>query len=151
MNLSQLFGNAEANVTYNALAGVLVILGYAAIKVRWVRLHLTFMLTALVTSAVFLASYLYYHFAVKQGISTKFADAHPDAPSWAAPVYYTLLITHVVLAAVVPPLALYTAYQGLRNRLARHVRIAWWTLPIWLYVSATGVIVYWMLYRSFGS
>jgi uncharacterized membrane protein YozB (DUF420 family) len=100
------------------------------------------MLAALVVSALFLASYVHYHFVV--GRQSEFPA---EAPAWVRRVYYTVLVSHIVLAAVVVPLALFTAYQGLRGRLARHVRIARWTLPIWLYVSVTGVVVYWMLYR----
>jgi putative membrane protein len=143
MNLSAFFGNPEANVSYNALAGVLAALGYAAIKLRWVRLHITCMLAALATSAIFLASYVDYHIA--HG-STPF-----PGPTLVKCVYYPILVTHVLLAAVVPVLALYTAYLGLRGRFIKHVRIARWTLPMWFYVSVTGVIVYWMLYRLYAT
>jgi putative membrane protein len=141
MSLPPYFGTPEANASYNAVAGVLLVIGYAAIKMRRVRLHITCMLTALATSAIFLASYVAYHAA--HG-STKFAG-----PTAAGYVYYPLLATHVVLAAVVPVLAVYVAYLGLRGRLNKHVRVARWTLPIWLYVSVTGVVVYWMLYRLY--
>ncbi len=143
MNLSALFGNPEANVSYNAIAGVLAALGYVAIKLRWVRLHITCMLTALATSAIFLASYVDYHIA--HG-STPFPGPMPVKC-----VYYPILVTHVLLAAIVPVLALYTAYLGLRGRLIKHVRIARWTLPMWFYVSVTGVVVYWMLYRLYAA
>jgi putative membrane protein len=109
------------------------------------------MLTALAVSALFLASYLYYHFAVKHGEPTRFSSRAPNAPDWVSYLYTVILLTHTVLAALVAPLALYTAYQGLRGRLARHVKVARWTLPIWLYVSITGVVVYWMLYRLYAS
>ena len=141
MSLSLFFGTPEANASYNAVAGVLLVTGYAAIKRGRVRLHITCMLTALATSALFLASYVAYHLA--HG-STKF-----PGPTWAGYVYYPILITHIVLAAIVPVLALYTAYLGLRGRFDKHVRVARWTLPIWLYVSVTGVVVYWMLYRLY--
>jgi putative membrane protein len=143
MNPTALFGNPEANVSYNAIAGILVALGYAAIKMRWVRLHITCMLTALVTSALFLASYVDYH--IVHG-STPF-----PGPTGVRYIYFPILVTHVVLAAIVPVLALYTAYLGLRGRFAKHVRVARWTLPLWLYVSVTGVIVYWMLYRMYAT
>jgi uncharacterized membrane protein YozB (DUF420 family) len=107
------------------------------------------MLSALVVSAVFLTSYLYFHFVVRRGEPTYFADRAPDAPSWLGYVYGGILLTHTLLAVVVAPLALITAWQGLRGKLKRHVRVARWTLPIWLYVSITGVVVYWLLYRLY--
>jgi len=131
------------NAALNAASGVLLSLGYLAIRGRRVRTHITLMVTALVVSTVFLASYLYYHIVVRGGYSTPFTGQ-----GWVRPVYYTILISHVVLAAVITPVALYTAYLGWRNR-PRHVWVARWTLPIWLYVSVTGVVVYWMLYRLF--
>ena len=139
----------EINASLNAAAGVLLVLGYAAIKQRWVRLHITCMLTALATSAVFLASYLYYHFAVKAAVSTSFKDQWPDAPDAVRATYYAILLTHTLLAAIVPVLAVWTASLGLLGRFRSHMRIARWTLPIWLYVSVTGVVVYWMLYRLY--
>jgi uncharacterized membrane protein YozB (DUF420 family) len=137
------------NASLNAASGVLILAGYAAIRARLVRLHMTCMLTALVVSALFLTSYLYYHIVIKEGKPTEFAEQAPSAPDWVRRVYLGVLLTHTVLAAVTAPLALYTAYQGLRGRLRRHVRVARWTLPIWLYVSVTGVVVYWMLYRLY--
>jgi uncharacterized membrane protein YozB (DUF420 family) len=104
------------------------------------------MLAALGVSALFLLSYLYYHFVVKGGQPTPFTG-----PTAVRRLYLAVLLSHTVLAVVVAPLALYTAYQGLRNRLARHVKVARWTLPIWLYVSVTGVVVYWMLYHLYPS
>ena len=137
------------NAALNALSGVLVLAGWVAVRRRALRLHAALMLSALGVSAIFLASYLYYHFVVKSSVATSFADKNPDAPYWARYVYYFILTSHTILAAVVAPLALYTAYQGLTGRLRRHVWIARWTLPIWLYVSVTGVVVYWMLYRLY--
>ena len=137
------------NASLNAAAGVLLILGFAAIRRRWVRLHVTCMLSALVVSAVFLAFYLYFHIAIMHGRPTRFHEKWPEAPKWTEMVYLAILTSHTILAAATAPLALYTAYLGLQNRLARHVWIARWTLPIWLYVSVTGVVVYWMLYRLY--
>ncbi len=137
------------NAALNAAAGVLLLVGYAAIRARRVRLHATCMLTALAVSALFLTSYLYYHLAVKHGQPTSFRDEAIGAPDGAAYVYYAVLLTHTVLAALAAPLALVTAYLGLRGRLKGHVRLARWTLPVWLYVSVTGVVVYWMLYRLY--
>jgi uncharacterized membrane protein YozB (DUF420 family) len=102
------------------------------------------MLSALGVSSIFLTSYLYYHFAVRHGEPTRFSEQGPIRI-----VYFTVLWSHIVLAIAIVPLALTTAYQGLRGQFDRHVRLARWTLPIWLYVSVTGVIVYWMLYHLF--
>jgi uncharacterized membrane protein YozB (DUF420 family)/cytochrome oxidase Cu insertion factor (SCO1/SenC/PrrC family) len=132
------------NAALNACCGLLLIAGYLAIRGRRIALHKSCMLSALGVSAVFLASYLYYHFVVQHGQPTTFGGS-----GLARSVYLAILGSHTVLAAVVAPLALYTAYQGLRGRLVRHVRVARWTLPIWLYVSATGIVVYWMLYHLY--
>jgi putative membrane protein len=137
------------NATLNGLSGVLLVVGYIAIKRRVVTLHKVAMLSALVVSAVFLASYLYYHFAIKRGVATEFAAQNPSASTEVGYFYYALLGSHMILAVIAAPLALVTAYLGLRDRLTKHVRIARWTLPIWLYVSVTGVVVYWMLYRLY--
>ena len=137
------------NASLNAAAGVLVLLGYAAIRGRLMRLHMLLMLAALAVSAVFLASYLYYHLAVMHGRPTYFHDQWPEAPPWVGIVYLAVLGSHTLLAVVTAPLALVTAYFGLRGRLARHVWLGRVTLPIWVYVSATGVVVYWMLYRLY--
>jgi uncharacterized membrane protein YozB (DUF420 family) len=134
------------NACLNAAAGVLILAGYGFIRNRLVRAHVACMLTALVVSAIFLSSYLYYHIVVKHGVATKFPSDAPDAARY---LYFSILLTHTVLAVVTAPMALFTAWQGLRNRLDRHVRIARWVLPIWLYVSVTGVVVYWMLYRLY--
>ncbi len=130
------------NAALNATSAVLLVAGYVAIRQRSIRLHKTCMLSALVVSTVFLSTYIYYHFVVKDGSSTKFPGT-----GWIRPTYYTILISHIILAATVAPLAITTAYLGLRNRLLSHMKLARWTLPIWLYVSITGVVVYWMLYR----
>ncbi len=137
------------NAALNAAAGFLLVFGYAAIRLRRVPLHASCMLSALAVSVLFLTSYLYYHLAIKHGRPTSFQDEAIGAPDWLRYVYYAVLITHTGLAAVVAPLALVTAYLGLRGRLERHVRLARWTLPLWLYVSVTGVVVYWMLYRLY--
>jgi putative membrane protein len=134
------------NACLNGACAVLLILGYVAIRRRRVALHKTCMLLALGVSALFLASYLYYHFVVRRGQPTIF-QGPPDVRR----LYLAVLLSHTVLAVPALPLALYVAYQGLRDRLVRHVRVARWTLPIWLYVSITGVVVYWMLYRLYPS
>jgi uncharacterized membrane protein YozB (DUF420 family) len=130
------------NAVLNASSGILLVAGYLAIRQRAVRLHKICMLSALGVSAVFLGCYLYYHFVVKDGTPTKF-----QGTGWIRPTYFTILISHTILAATVAPLAIITAYLGISNRLIRHMKLARWTLPIWLYVSVTGVVVYWMLYQ----
>jgi uncharacterized membrane protein YozB (DUF420 family) len=102
------------------------------------------MLSALAVSLVFLASYLFYHFAILDGRPTRFSGG-----GWVWWVYMGILGSHTVLAAAVAPLALITTYLGLRDRRTAHRRLARWTLPIWLYVSITGVVVYWMLYHLY--
>jgi len=97
------------------------------------------MLTAFIVSVAFLVSYLVYHY---QAGSVRFQKT-----GLIRAVYLSILLTHTVLAALVPPLAVLTLRQALRERFDRHRRLARWTLPVWLYVSLTGVIIYWMLYR----
>jgi uncharacterized membrane protein YozB (DUF420 family) len=134
----------SVNAALNGTSAVLLVAGYAAVRRGAVVVHAACMLSALCVSTLFLASYLYYHFAVKRGQPTPF-----PGEGWVRPVYFSVLLSHTVLAAVAAPLALFTAYQALRGRFGRHVRVARWTLPVWLYVSVTGVVVYWMLYRLY--
>ena len=133
------------NAGLNSLCTVLLIVGWVAIKRRNVSLHKQCMLTAINVSVLFLSSYLYYHIVQRGGESTPF----PGPPGSVRMVYYTILVSHIILAAIIVPMALYTAYLGLRDRLPAHRRLARWTLPIWLYVSITGVVVYVMLYRLY--
>jgi uncharacterized membrane protein YozB (DUF420 family)/cytochrome oxidase Cu insertion factor (SCO1/SenC/PrrC family) len=137
------------NATLNALSAALLLLGYSAIRRRRVTLHAACMLTALAVSALFLTSYLFFHLYVKGGQPTRFAEQAPGAPAWVAYLYHAVLISHTLLAIPAAPMALAAAYQGLRGRLDRHIRLARWTLPVWLYVSVTGVVVYAMLYRLY--
>ncbi len=127
------------NATLNGLAGVGLVAGYLAIRRRRIALHRTLMTGAFVCSVLFLVSYLAYHAQVG---SVRF-----PGQGWARRVYFAILISHTTLAATVPVLAIVTLRRALRRDFAAHRRIARWTLPIWLYVSATGVVVYWMLYR----
>ena len=129
------------NAILNATAGVLLSVGYMQIRRGRIEVHKRFMLAALTTSALFLISYLVYH--ANTG-SRPFPGG--GVVRW---VYFTILITHVVLAAVILPLALITASRGLRAQYDRHVRIARWTLPLWIYVSVTGVVIYLMLYQMY--
>jgi protein SCO1/2/putative membrane protein len=132
------------NAGLNGAAGVLLVIGFALIKTRHILAHKVTMLLALGVSAAFLGCYLYYHFMVLDGTPTRFGGEGPIRG-----VYFIILGTHTVLAALVAPLALTVTYLGLRNRLRTHTWLARWTLPLWLYVSVTGVVVYWMLYHLY--
>lgn len=127
------------NASLNSLSALLLMTGYVLIRRRRLTAHRNVMIAALVTSTIFLISYLVYHAQVG---SVRFPGT-----GVARTVYLTILLTHTVLAAAVPFLAGITAWRAYRKQWARHVRIARWALPIWLYVSVTGVVVYWMLYR----
>lgn len=127
------------NATLNATAAVLLVVGWFLIRNgRW-RAHRNVMVTALAVSTLFLASYLVYHAQVG---SVRF-----QGEGLVRTVYFSVLITHTVLAAAVPVLAVITVVLAVRRRFERHRAVARWTLPIWLYVSVTGVVVYWMLYQ----
>ncbi|MCZ6492216.1 MAG: DUF420 domain-containing protein [Acidobacteria bacterium] len=127
------------NAFLNATCAVLLITGYIFIRRKKVTAHKTCMLAALGVSSLFLVSYVIYHY---QAGSVAF-----EGTGFIRPVYFTLLISHIVLAACIVPLALITIYRAWSEQFDRHRRIARWTLPIWLYVSVTGVVVYWMLYQ----
>ena len=129
------------NATLNAIAAMLLVSGYVLIKRGRQRQHQWCMLAALSTSALFLVSYVTYH---ANAGSRPFPGQGPIRP-----VYFAILITHVILAAVIVPLALVTATRGLRSQFDKHVRIARWTFPIWVYVSVTGVVIYLMLYELY--
>jgi putative membrane protein len=127
------------NAFLNFTAAVLIGAGYYFIRKKDIQSHKRCMLAALVVSAVFLISYVIYHANVG---SVPFGGS-----GWIRPVYFVILFTHVVLAVVILPMVLRTAFLGMQNRFASHVRIAKWTFPIWMYVSVTGVVVYLLLYR----
>ncbi|MDX1997363.1 MAG: DUF420 domain-containing protein [Thermoanaerobaculia bacterium] len=127
------------NAGLNTLAAVLLVLGWRLILARKVAAHRAVMLAAFGCSILFLISYLYYHSQVG---SVRFPGTGA-----ARTLYLTILLTHTVLAALVPFLAIATLWRAFQERFDRHRRLARWTLPIWLYVSVTGVVVYWMLYR----
>lgn len=131
------------NAVLNGIAATLLVAGFGFVRNGKIRFHKACMGTAVAVSALFLVSYLTYHYQVG---SIRFT-----AQGWPRPVYFTVLITHTVLAAAVVPLVLVTLWRALRGRFDRHARIARWTLPVWLYVSVTGVVVYLMLYRWFPS
>jgi len=127
------------NATLNGISGVLLIVGYLLMRARRIDLHRRVMLAAFVTSSVFLVCYLIYHAQVG---SVRFTRQ-----GYVRPLYFTILITHVTLAAATLPLAIVTLSRGLKARYSKHRAIARWTLPIWLYVSVTGVLVYVLLYQ----
>jgi putative membrane protein len=129
------------NAGLNALAAVFLAAGWLAIRRRRVAVHRACMLAAFTTSVLFLTSYLVYH---AHAGSTRFPGQGPVRA-----LYFGILGTHTVLAAIVPVLAVLTLSLALRARFARHARLARWTVPIWLYVSVTGVVVYVMLYRLY--
>jgi uncharacterized membrane protein YozB (DUF420 family) len=129
----------SVNATLNATAAVLLVWGYLLIRRKQIQTHRKVMLTAFGVSSLFLVCYLVYHSQVGSVPYQKTGALRA--------IYFSILITHTVLAAAVPPLAILTLNRGLRARFDKHRRIARWTLPIWLYVSVTGVVVYMMLYR----
>lgn len=127
------------NACLNATSAALLAAGWVLIRSRRVTAHRTCMLSALVVSILFLVSYVTYH---------SLAGSRPfTGTGWVRLVYFPMLVSHIVLAAAIVPLALTTVYRALQGNFVRHARIARWTLPIWLYVSVTGVLVYWMLHR----
>ena len=129
------------NASLNGLATVLLIVGYVCIRRRRITAHRTAMVAAFATSVLFLVSYLIYH---AHAGSRPFPGQGPIRV-----VYFLILISHIILAATIPPLAGITLWRAYRRRFDRHRKIARWTLPLWLYVSVTGIIVYLMLYRLY--
>ena len=127
------------NATLNGTAAVLLTCGYVLIRRRAIQAHRGVMIAAFAVSSAFLVCYLIYHSQV--------GSVHYPHTGAIRTVYYTILITHTALAATVPVLAIITLRRGLKSDFKRHRRIARWTLPIWLYVSVTGVVVYLMLYQ----
>jgi uncharacterized membrane protein YozB (DUF420 family) len=127
------------NASLNAVSGVLLVGGYTLMRLRRIDLHRKVMIAAFATSSLFLVCYVVYHAQVG---SVPF-----PRQGFVRSLYFTILITHVVLAATVPPLAIITMTRGLKGRYPQHRRIARWTFPIWLYVSVTGVLVYVLLYQ----
>lgn len=127
------------NASLNATCAVLLVTAYLFIRRKKVIAHRNTMLAATTVAALFLVSYLYYHYQVG---SVPFQGHGPLRT-----FYFTILISHTILAVAIVPLAVITLYRGLSKQVARHRKIARFTLPIWLYVSVTGVMIYWMLYR----
>jgi uncharacterized membrane protein YozB (DUF420 family) len=127
------------NATLNALSGILLTIGYALIRARRIAQHRACMIAAFTTSSLFLVCYLIYHAQVGSVPFTRHGFVRP--------AYFAILISHVTLAAAVLPLSILTLSRGLKARYPQHRRIARWTLPIWWYVSVTGVLVYVLLYQ----
>jgi putative membrane protein len=132
---------APLNAILNSTAALLLVAGFVFIKRKNVAAHRACMISALVVSAAFLTSYLTYHLHVGE---VRFGGA-----GWIRPVYFAILIPHIILAGVIVPMALVTLYFALRGRFQSHRTIARWTWPIWIYVSVTGVVIYLMLYRLY--
>jgi putative membrane protein len=128
------------NAGLNATAAVLIATGFYFIKQKNIRAHKVCMVAALAVSTLFLTSYVIYHYNVGSVRFTK--------QGWIRGVYFPLLISHVILAALVLPMVLRTTYLAFKGRFPQHVAIARWTFPVWMYVSITGVIVYVMLYQQ---
>ena len=131
----------KINATLNGSSALLLVAGRVLIARRRTAAHRAVMLTALATSTLFLLSYLYYHYHV--------GSVHFRGTGWSRPLYFAILISHTVLAAVIVPMVIITLARGLRGQFDRHRAIARWTFPLWLYVSVTGVVVYLMLYQIF--
>lgn len=129
------------NATLNGASGVLLFVGHRMILRGRMIAHKRLMITALVTSSLFLACYLYYHAHV--------GSVHFRGHGITRPIYFTILISHTLLAACTVPLVIITLTRALREKFDRHRAIARWTYPIWMYVSVTGVVVYFMLYQLF--
>ena len=132
-------GWPAVNASLNAASAALLLAGFAAIRLRRIGLHIASMLAACSVSLAFLASYLAYHARV--------GGVRFSGTGWARPVYLSILLSHTVLAIVIVPLAARTLVLAFQRRLEAHRALARWTLPLWLYVNVTGVVVYWMLYQ----
>jgi putative membrane protein len=130
---------AKLNAVLNGTSAILLTLGFVFVRGKRIRAHLVCMVSAFVVSTLFLASYVTYHYHAG---SKAFGGT-----GWTRALYFVVLVTHVMLAVVILPLALTTLVRAWRRDFVRHRWIARWTLPLWLYVSVTGVLVYWMLYH----
>jgi len=141
MNPALVSALPTVNALLNGTSALLLVTGYLLIRRRRVTGHKICMVTAFLTSTIFLMSYLTLRYYAGM---TRFSGQ-----GWIRPVYFTILVSHTILAVVIVPLALVTLTRALRARFDRHRRIARWTLPLWLYVSVTGVLVYVILYRLY--
>ena len=136
-----MFSHAALNASLNGISGVLLAGGYAAIRNGKIAVHKTFMIAAFAVSSVFLVSYLVYHYRV--------GHVAFGGQGWIRPVYFVLLTSHTLLAIVIVPMILITLRRAWLEQFDRHRIIARWTLPLWIYVSVTGVIVYFMVYHVY--
>ncbi len=137
-----MLSHAALNATLNGTSALLLAGGYAAIRSGKRELHKKLMLSAFAVSCAFLVSYVIYHIRIHQVI-------HFQGQGWIRPVYFTLLLSHTILAVVIVPLILITLRRAWLERFDKHRQIARWTLPLWFYVSVTGVIVYFMVYQLY--
>jgi len=136
-----MFSHAALNASLNGTSAILLAGGYVAIRSGKIAVHKAFMISAFAVSSVFLASYLLYHYRV--------GHVTFHGQGWIRPVYFVLLTSHTILAVVIVPLILVTLRRAWIGRFDRHRVIARWTLPLWFYVSVTGVIVYLMVYQMY--
>ena len=136
-----MFSQAALNASLNALSAILLAAGYAAIRSGKRDVHKAFMISAFAVSTVFLGSYLVYHYRVGHVVF--------QGQGWIRPIYFALLFSHTVLAVVIVPMILVTLRRAWLERFDKHRLIARWTLPLWFYVSVTGVIVYLMVYQMY--
>ena len=130
----------ELNATLNALSALLLVAALCCIRAKQVAAHAGLMIGAFGVSGLFLISYLTYHVQV--------GSVHFLGTGWIRPVYFTILISHTILAILIVPLILRTLFLAVRKRFAEHTAIARWTFPLWLYVSVSGIVVYYLLYQS---
>ena len=133
------------NASLNALSGIFLLIGYVLIRQKRIQLHKRFMLAACTSSVLFLICYVTYH-TIRGGVVTRFAGTG----FWRT-FYISMLTSHTILAVVILPLAIVSVYNGLKMRVPQHRRVARWTFPLWMYVSVTGVLVYFFLYHWFSS
>ncbi len=131
------------NAVLNGTSAILLMVGFGLIRAGRRDIHRKVMIAALIVSGIFLVSYLIYHFTAPIFVYR--------GPEWSRPAYYALLVSHVVLAVIVTPLVATTAWRALHGNFDAHKRIARWTLPIWLYVTVTGVVIYVILYHVYPS
>jgi uncharacterized membrane protein YozB (DUF420 family) len=136
-----MFSHAALNASLNGLSAILLTCGYIAIRNRKIAVHKTFMISAFLSSSAFLVSYLLYHYRVGHVVF--------QGQGWVRPFYFVLLTTHTILAVVIVPMILVTLRRAWLQKFDKHRIIARWTLPLWLYVSVTGVIVYLMVYEIY--
>ncbi|MEK6302905.1 MAG: DUF420 domain-containing protein [Acidobacteriota bacterium] len=133
------------NASLNAASGILIVIGFLLIRRKQIALHRACMIAAVISSSLFLISYLTYHIGYGAGV-TRFAGT-----GWARTLYMVILISHTILAVTVVPFVIVTLTRALRGQFVRHRAVARYTFPMWLYVSVTGVIVYFMLYHLYPS